>query len=75
MDIRELRYFSAVFTERNLAAITNLEAELGITLFIRHKKGMAPTEAPSNSTPSHGVSSMKRMLRGICFEGRRCRTA
>src|SRR5438105_2206612 len=58
MDIRELRYFAAVFGERNLtaaakrcfisqpsisAAITNLEAELGTTLFIRHKKGMAPT--------------------------------
>src|SRR5882724_7573366 len=58
MDIRELRYFSAVFRERNLtaaarrcfisqpsisAAITTLEAELGTTLFIRHKKGMAPT--------------------------------
>jgi DNA-binding transcriptional LysR family regulator len=60
MDIRELRYFSAVFQERNLtaaarrcfisqpsisAAITNLEAELGTTLFIRHKKGVAPTLA------------------------------
>jgi DNA-binding transcriptional LysR family regulator len=60
MDIRELRYFNAVFRERNLtaaarrcfisqpsisAAITNLEAELGTTLFIRHKKGVAPTEA------------------------------
>jgi DNA-binding transcriptional LysR family regulator len=58
MDIRELRYFNAVFRERNLtaaakrcfisqpsisAAITNLEAELGTTLFIRHKKGVAPT--------------------------------
>ena len=58
MDIRELRYFTAVFRERNLtaaakrcfisqpsisAAITNLEAELGTTLFIRHKKGVAPT--------------------------------
>jgi DNA-binding transcriptional LysR family regulator len=58
MDIRELRYFSAVFSERNLtaaakrcfisqpsisAAIANLEAELGTTLFIRHKKGVAPT--------------------------------
>jgi DNA-binding transcriptional LysR family regulator len=46
MDIRELRYFAAVFRERNLtaaarrcfisqpsisAAITNLEAELGTT--------------------------------------------
>jgi DNA-binding transcriptional LysR family regulator len=60
MDIRELRYFAAVFRERNLtaaarrcfisqpsisAAITNLEAELGTTLFIRHKKGVAPTES------------------------------
>src|SRR5207244_7110939 len=60
MDIRELRYFAAVFRERNLtaaakrcfisqpsisAAITNLEAELGKALFIRHKKGVAPTEA------------------------------
>src|SRR6266852_1276814 len=58
MDIRELRYFEAVFQERNLtaaarrcfisqpsisAAITNLETELGTTLFIRHKKGVAPT--------------------------------
>jgi DNA-binding transcriptional LysR family regulator len=58
MDIRELRYFAAVFSERNLtaaarrcfisqpsisAAIANLEAELGTTLFIRHKKGVAPT--------------------------------
>ena len=58
MDIRELRYFSAVFGERNLTAaarrcfvsqpsistaISNLEAELGTTLFIRHKKGVAPT--------------------------------
>ena len=60
MDIRELRYFAAVFRERNLtlaarrcfisqpsisAAIANLEVELGTTLFIRHKKGVAPTES------------------------------
>src|ERR1700726_4850811 len=59
MDIRELRYFSAVFRERNLtaaarrcfisqpsisAAITNLEAELGTALFIRHKKAGPPTQ-------------------------------
>ena len=66
MDIRELRYFAAVFRERNLtaaakrcfisqpsisAAITNLEAELGAALFIRHKKGMAPTEAAEQFHP------------------------
>jgi DNA-binding transcriptional LysR family regulator len=60
MDVRELRYFAAVFLERNLTqaaqrcfisqpsistAIANLEAELGTTLFIRHKKGVAPTAA------------------------------
>jgi DNA-binding transcriptional LysR family regulator len=60
MDIRELRYFAAVFSERNLTAaakrlfisqpsistaISNLEAELGAALFIRHKKGVAPTAA------------------------------
>jgi DNA-binding transcriptional LysR family regulator len=60
MDIRELRYFEAVFRERNLtaaarrcfvsqpsvsAALAQLEAELGATLFIRHKKGVAPTLA------------------------------
>jgi len=58
MDIRELRYFAAVYRERSLTAaaracfvsqpsistaITSLEAELGTTLFIRHKKGVAPT--------------------------------
>jgi len=68
MDIRELRYFAAVYRERNLtaaakrcfisqpsisAAITNLEAELGTTLFIRHKKGMAPTES---AALFHGIA-------------------
>src|SRR5512147_2357892 len=66
MDIRELRYFAAVFRERNLtaaaqrcfisqpsisAAIGNLEAELGTALFIRHKKGVAPTAAAEQFYP------------------------
>ena len=60
MDIRELRYFAAVYRERNLpaaartcfvsqpsisTAVASLEAELGTTLFIRHKKGVSPTAA------------------------------
>src|ERR1700694_1795454 len=58
MDIRELRYFSAVFRERNLtaaarrcfisqpsisAATPNPKPDLATPLFIRHKKGVAPT--------------------------------
>ncbi|MEW6643314.1 MAG: LysR family transcriptional regulator [Pseudomonadota bacterium] len=60
MDIRELRYFAAVFEARSLtaaarrcfvsqpsisAAVASLEAELGTSLFIRHKKGVSPTAA------------------------------
>ena len=66
MDIRELRYFAAVFRERNLTvaaqrcfisqpsistAISNLEAELGTTLFIRHRKGVAPTASAEQFYP------------------------
>ena len=66
MDIRALRYFSAVFQERNLtaaaqrcfisqpsisAAISHLEAELGTTLFIRHRKGVAPTASAEQFHP------------------------
>ena len=91
MDIREPRYFAAVFRERNLtvaakrcfisqpsisAAITNLEAELGAALFIRHKKGMAPTEAAEQfnavarriiglpTSRSVSSASMMRRMRG-----------
>lgn len=68
MDLRELRYFAAVYRERNLTAaartcfvsqpsistaITNLEAELGTTLFIRHKKGVAPT---ASAEQFHGLA-------------------
>ena len=66
MDIRELRYFAAVFQARNLTAaaqrcfisqpsisavIGNLETELGTALFIRHKKGVAPTAAAEQFYP------------------------
>ncbi|BAM90887.1 transcriptional regulatory protein [Bradyrhizobium oligotrophicum S58] len=66
MDIRELRYFSAVFEERSLTkaaarcfvsqpsislAIANLEAELGAELFLRHRKGVVPLEAAERLQP------------------------
>src|SRR5262249_7271328 len=66
MDMRELRYFIAVFEERNLTAaakrcfvsqpsisvaIANLEQELGTVLFIRHKKGVAPTASADDLYP------------------------
>jgi DNA-binding transcriptional LysR family regulator len=66
MDIRELRYFSAVFEERSLTraaarcfvsqpsislAIANLETELGTELFIRHRKGVVPLEAAERLRP------------------------
>jgi DNA-binding transcriptional LysR family regulator len=58
MDIRELRYFVAAFETGAVSAaarrcyvsqpsissaVAALEAELGTTLFIRHKKGVTPT--------------------------------
>ena len=76
MDIRELRYFAAVFSERNLtaaarrcfisqpsisAAITSLEAELGTALFIRHTKGMAPTASADERL--NAVSLLDRAAR------------
>jgi len=60
MDIRSLRYFSLAFEEKNLtaaarrayvaqpsisSAISGLEEELSEQLFVRHKKGVTPTEA------------------------------
>jgi DNA-binding transcriptional LysR family regulator len=66
MDLRELRYFVAVFEERNLtaaarrcfisqpsvsAAIKTIETELGARLFTRHKKGVTPTSAAETLYP------------------------
>ena len=79
MDIRELRYFAAVYRERNLteaakrcfisqpsisAAITNLEAELGTTLFIRHKKGVAPTRSADAARGPDGARGPPPPRRG-----------
>jgi DNA-binding transcriptional LysR family regulator len=66
MDMRELRYFAAVYEARNLteasrrsfvsqpsisAAVASLEAELETKLFIRHKKGVTPTAAGDQLYP------------------------
>jgi DNA-binding transcriptional LysR family regulator len=66
MDVRELRYFAAVYQERNLtagarrcfvsqpsvsAAIAGLETELDTKLFIRHKKGVSPTASADRLYP------------------------
>jgi DNA-binding transcriptional LysR family regulator len=66
MDIRELRYFIAVYDERNLTAaarrcfvsqpsvsvaIASLERELDTRLFIRHKKGASPTASADDLYP------------------------
>jgi DNA-binding transcriptional LysR family regulator len=66
MDMRELRYFAAVFEERAVtaaarrcfvsqpsvtAAIAGLEDELGTRLFIRHKKGVSPTASGDQLYP------------------------
>jgi DNA-binding transcriptional LysR family regulator len=66
MDMRALRYFSAVFEERTVTAaarrcfvsqpsvttaIAGLEDELGTRLFIRHKKGVSPTASGDQLYP------------------------
>ena len=85
MDIRELRYFAAVYRERNLTAaarvcfvsqpsistaITHLETELGTTLFIRHKKGVAPTASAEQFHALPAASSTMRTPHAACSGSR-----
>ena len=66
MDIRELRYFIAVYEERSLtaasqrchisqpsvsAALAAMEGDLGAKLFMRHRKGVTPTAAAETLYP------------------------
>lgn len=66
MDVRLLRFFIAVFEERNFTAaskrcyvsqpsistsIKQLEEEVGSMLFIRHKKGVDPTKEAEHLYP------------------------
>ena len=67
MDLRELGYFVAVFEEGSVsaaarrsfisqpsvsAALAALEAELGATLFVRHRQGVTPTAAAARLYPT-----------------------
>lgn len=66
MDIRSLRYFIAVYEERSLSAaakrcfvaqpsisttVAQLEEHLGTKLFVRHSKGVSPTDSGSQLYP------------------------
>jgi len=66
MDIRSLRYFIAVYEERSLSTaakrcfvaqpsisttIAHLEDDLDTKLFIRHSKGVSPTDSGAQLYP------------------------
>lgn len=78
MDIRSLRYFIAVFEERSLSAaakrcfvaqpsisttLAQLESDLGTQLFVRHSKGVTPTDSGAKLYPHacRMVNDMKAM--------------
>lgn len=66
MDLRALRYFESVYEHRSIsaaarecfiaqpsisAAIQQLESTLGVALFVRHPKGVSPTEGGQRLYP------------------------
>lgn len=80
-DVRELRYFAAVYEDRSVsaaarrcfvsqpsvsAALASLEHELGTALFVRHRKGAAPTPAGDRLYPiARRLVDEARGLRGL----------
>ena len=82
MDLRTLRYFISVYEELNLSAaakrclvaqpsistaIQKLENELGRELFIRHSKGVSPTQSGKKFYPyaikvTADIQSMQKMF-------------
>ncbi|WP_115898184.1 LysR family transcriptional regulator [Marinomonas pollencensis] len=83
MDVRSLRYFIAVFEERSLSAaakrcfvaqpsisttLSQLEEDLDTKLFVRHSKGVAPTDSGTQLYPHacrlvNEFSNLKDMFR------------
>lgn len=78
MDLRRIRYFSVVVEHRTLSAaaealrvsqptltrqVQALEQEFGTPLFVRHGRGVAPTEAGRRLY--EGLSSLERQLRTL----------
>jgi DNA-binding transcriptional LysR family regulator len=82
MDLRELRYFESTFELESIsaaakhcfvsqpsisAAIQNLESYLGEALFIRHARGVTPTDAghrlyPLSQQLTHQARSIKQVF-------------
>jgi len=75
MDIRSLRYFIAVFEERSLSAaakrcfvaqpsisatLAQMEDDLGTNLFVRHSKGVTPTDSGTQLYP-HACKMISEM--------------
>jgi DNA-binding transcriptional LysR family regulator len=81
MELRELRYFAAVYEERSVtaaarrcyisqpsvsAAVAQLEQELEAPLFLRHRKGVAPTAAADQLYPvARRLLDQAQALRGL----------